>query len=233
MSTICPLVKRECGHCSMEQSVTGVFTKLKKNPVTHMFDPAGRGTNVIKLGEFCNNDGRHFVRDLNGCPNDFIEDVPRPVKVEEPTIVIPSTKITNTNKILDLVKAISAKTSKEVEANFRFRVSLQYSEDMPDYKWACAGIAYPSLKVIILNRDFIELNLADHYHVVEFVMKHELIHLKLPSGEGHGKLFKETCVKYGFHPRSWPANYVGFWWKKGVHGRERLKNPPRVEITVS
>jgi hypothetical protein len=64
---VCPMFNDPCPHCSIE-TVTRPYTRLKKNSVTRLFEPDGQGSKKIELGEFCNNDGRHYVRDMHWCP---------------------------------------------------------------------------------------------------------------------------------------------------------------------
>jgi len=63
----CPMFGDDCPYCSMATTARE-FTKIKKNTVTGMFDPAGMGTKIVILGEFCNNDGTKFVKDMHYCP---------------------------------------------------------------------------------------------------------------------------------------------------------------------
>ena len=65
---VCPMFGDACRHCSEEISRTGLFTRLKKNPVSGLFDPDGIKTRKVELGAFCNNNGRTFVKDLHYCP---------------------------------------------------------------------------------------------------------------------------------------------------------------------
>ena len=61
MDTLCPKTGSPCRHCSAEVTRiterTGDIVSGIKRTVTE-----------IPKGEFCNNDGKRFVRDLDGCP---------------------------------------------------------------------------------------------------------------------------------------------------------------------
>ena len=61
MDTVCPKTGSPCRHCSTE--------------VTRMIERTGdivsgikRTVTEIPKGEFCNNDGKRFVQDLEACP---------------------------------------------------------------------------------------------------------------------------------------------------------------------
>jgi len=73
---ICPLIDKLCRHCSKEFKHTGEFTRIFKDLKTGFFMAAGQGTACVPMGEFCNNDGRHFVRDLKECPAKIALGVP-------------------------------------------------------------------------------------------------------------------------------------------------------------
>lgn len=61
MATTCPKTGRPCDHCSFEvtrvTSRTGDIVSGIKRTVTE-----------TPRGAFCNNDGRHYVADLDECP---------------------------------------------------------------------------------------------------------------------------------------------------------------------
>lgn len=59
---VCPMTGKECQYVSMERVI-----KIQRVGVikTGRFE---RRETRIDLGEFCNNDGKHFVRDLKECP---------------------------------------------------------------------------------------------------------------------------------------------------------------------
>jgi hypothetical protein len=65
----CPSNGRECRHCSKEHAVTveRVLVKTGKTERREVRTP---------LGEWCNNDGRHYVRELKECPTDIALGVP-------------------------------------------------------------------------------------------------------------------------------------------------------------
>ena len=73
----CPLKGKGCRHCSQEHQVTveRVLVKTGKTERREVRTP---------LGERCNNDGRHYVRELKECPADIALGVPLvPYEVSE------------------------------------------------------------------------------------------------------------------------------------------------------
>lgn len=79
----CPKKGGPCRHCSIE-TVLRPFTRILKDARTGLFKPGERGLCRSVIGEFCNNDGRHFVRDLLSCPVPGALAVPLvPVEVSE------------------------------------------------------------------------------------------------------------------------------------------------------
>jgi hypothetical protein len=119
------------------------------------------------------------------------------------------------------------------ETSDHVNISLRYSENMGEYRWSCAGLAYNDSRLVALNRDFCELNLPSYRPVVVEVVMHELIHLKLPREVLHGTAFKEECVKYGIHPSAWtPETYIPHWWTREAHGRVPSKKPKRTNFRV-
>jgi|SRR5271157_862399 len=64
---VCPMFGDVCRHCSLEITIRP-FAKIKKNLITGLFEPDGQGSKKVELGEFCNNSGIHYVRDLHYCP---------------------------------------------------------------------------------------------------------------------------------------------------------------------
>jgi hypothetical protein len=65
--TSCPTKGGPCRHCSIEK-VSRPCTELLKDPRTGLFRAGARVLRMAELGAYCNNDGRHFVRDLASCP---------------------------------------------------------------------------------------------------------------------------------------------------------------------
>lgn len=61
MATTCPKTGRPCNHCSLE--VTRVTTRTGD-----IVSGIKRETTETPHGAFCNNDGRHYVADLDKCP---------------------------------------------------------------------------------------------------------------------------------------------------------------------
>lgn len=59
---ICPKTRAPCRHCSNEVRRTTQRVGVIK---THLLE---RREIRIKLGAFCNNDGKHFVSELKECP---------------------------------------------------------------------------------------------------------------------------------------------------------------------
>ena len=59
----CPLNYNDpCRHCSDEEKISiQLVGDLKTNKLVHHLCR-------IPLGKFCNNDGRHFVKDMKECP---------------------------------------------------------------------------------------------------------------------------------------------------------------------
>ena len=136
----------------------------------------------------------------------------------------------NSNKLKSAMEKLIAREARHVEFKRQLSIELRYSEDMPEFHWHTAGIAYGG-DLIILNRDFIELNWDDIKAIGDLV-GHEIIHRKMPSSEGHGKLFREECVKYGIHPGILGGK-VHQYWRKEVHGRTPKKKPPRITFEVT
>lgn len=62
-SIICPRTGRPCDHCSFE--VTRVTTRTGD-----IVSGIKRTITETPRGAFCNNDGRHYVADLDECPAD-------------------------------------------------------------------------------------------------------------------------------------------------------------------
>lgn len=58
----CPLGKQPCRHCSDETKVIVQRVGVVKTGTLE------KRTTVVRMGTFCNNDGRHFVHDLAECP---------------------------------------------------------------------------------------------------------------------------------------------------------------------
>jgi hypothetical protein len=63
---LCPMFSDPCRHCSHE-TTTHSFTRVSRNPKTHLYDSKGIGHSVEELGEYCNNIDA-WVRDLHYCP---------------------------------------------------------------------------------------------------------------------------------------------------------------------
>lgn len=59
---VCPLTNAPCRHCSDEQQINIVRVGIIKTSKIE------RREMRIRIGEFCNNDGRHFIRDILACP---------------------------------------------------------------------------------------------------------------------------------------------------------------------
>jgi hypothetical protein len=58
----------ECRHCSIEKA-SGKVTLLKKDIHNGMLVSRGESFNVMEVGAWCNNDGKHWVADLDRCPS--------------------------------------------------------------------------------------------------------------------------------------------------------------------
>jgi len=59
---VCPKTGQECRHVSIEKDI-----RIQRVGVIKTGQVEKRETRII-LGERCNNDGRHYVRDLPECP---------------------------------------------------------------------------------------------------------------------------------------------------------------------
>lgn len=59
---ICPMTKSPCRHCSNEEILNVSRVGIIKTGQIE------RREIRTPLGQFCNNDGRHFVRELDACP---------------------------------------------------------------------------------------------------------------------------------------------------------------------
>jgi len=135
----------------------------------------------------------------------------------------------NSNKLKSAMEKLIARKCRDIDFQRPIAIELRYSEDMPEFNWHLAGIAY-GVHRIILNRDFIELN-WDDIKAIEDLVVHEVIHLMMPMTEHHGKLFKETCVAHDVHPGILGGK-VHQYWRKEVHGRTPKKKPPRIVFEV-
>ncbi|HUT00540.1 MAG TPA: hypothetical protein VMY59_09505 [Candidatus Thermoplasmatota archaeon] len=105
---ICKMFGDTCRHCSNE-TVIKPFTKLKKNPVTRLYEPAGSGRAVVSLGQYCNNTCE-WVENLHTCPARWalhrgvtkaIVKTKKKVSTKKaPTKKVPSKKVPTKKKVL-------------------------------------------------------------------------------------------------------------------------------------
>ena len=75
----CPLGKGICRHCSDEVLVEFKHVGVIKTQLMERIETR------IKLGLWCNNDGRHYVRELKSCP--AIDALTTPIVPREPDLV--------------------------------------------------------------------------------------------------------------------------------------------------
>ena len=68
VDTFCPLGKEKCRFCSDEVQREVVRFSVIRDCDLGKVGQTGSKVRRIELGEFCNNDGRHFVRELKMCP---------------------------------------------------------------------------------------------------------------------------------------------------------------------
>ena len=62
LDTICEKTGKPCRFCSLDRSQTvSRMTVIKTGQIE-------RRETWIPMGQWCNNDGKHFVRDLRSCP---------------------------------------------------------------------------------------------------------------------------------------------------------------------
>ena len=127
------------------------------------------------------------------------------------------------NRIKALVRPALMKWSeKMLGPNHGVRFDFLYSEDL--YKqegigyFSCAACVAVRARFVTFNRDFLELNLIDHFKAVEEVMVHELAHVVAGTGDHRDKTFTRACVAYGVHPGAILSEHVHCWWRKDVHG---------------
>lgn len=66
---ICPMFNEPCKYCTEVFRQTGQFTKVEKDPVTHLFKPLGRGSKKLFVGYRCENHGNAMVSELKYCPH--------------------------------------------------------------------------------------------------------------------------------------------------------------------
>ena len=64
---VCPMTEEQCRHCSMECAY-GSCSMIEIDPKTQLYKSKGIEAVMMRLGEWCNNDGNHFVKDLHYCP---------------------------------------------------------------------------------------------------------------------------------------------------------------------
>jgi predicted metal-dependent hydrolase len=103
------------------------------------------------------------------------------------------------NKLNSMVgKFVDVHSKKMGLAGVKFRII----NTMPDYHWGCYGLAYKSTHEIILNRKFVVLNYHKYPDAIEWLVMHELMHLKLPRNVNHGREYAKACIGYGFHPHA-------------------------------
>lgn len=69
VDVVCPMFGEKCRFCSDEVVKEVVRFGIIKDCDLGKKGELGSRVRRIELGEFCNNDGKHFVRELSYCPS--------------------------------------------------------------------------------------------------------------------------------------------------------------------
>jgi predicted metal-dependent hydrolase len=102
-----------------------------------------------------------------------------------------------------------------------YGVTVKITDQMPDFYWSCYGVAFKFTKTIILRRKFLELNYDKYPDAIDWLVAHELMHIKLPSDVCHGRKFARACIDYGIHPHAINnGNYIDI---RGIDCSDKYK----------